>query len=191
MEDACTHCTCNEEHRLTDTPTSPPTAPATIEAPTNYPTVSPTTDPPDSGFLDTYSDKVRVNQVGYLPLATKVGIIVDDSADALEWQVQDASGSVVLSGTTAVYGDDGASGDHVHQADFSPLSDLGAYRLVVARIGGSLEFRVAPILYPNLLHKAMNYFYFHCIGIEVEGKHLIDGRYARAALHPGDTCVPP
>ena len=129
--------------------------------------------------------------MGYLRLATKVGIIVDDSTEPIQWQIQDAVGSVVLGGSTAVYGLDGASGDFLHHADFSPLSDLGTYKLVADSIGGSLEFHIAPTLYPDLPHEAINYFYFHRLGTVIEGRHLVDDRYARAALHPDDTSVPP
>ena len=139
-----------------------------------------------------YSSQVRVNQVGYLRFADKVGVVVDPSTSPLDWQIQDSAGNVVEAGSTTVYGNDDASGDHVHQADFSSLQSLGAYKLVVDSIGSSLEFHIAPSLYPNLPHEAMNYFYFHRMGdIDIEGQHLIDDRYARAALHPLDTSVPP
>ena len=169
----------------TANPTNPP-------VPTNPPTLPPTNPPstrsPTLSFNSEYSDKIRVNQVGYLRFATKIGIIVDDSTVPKEFQVQDSSGSVVLASTTDVYGPDGASGDHVHQADFSNLDVLGAYKLVVDGIGASLEFNIAPSLYSDLPHEAMNYFYFHRMGpgMDIKGEHLIDERYAREALHPGD-----
>ncbi len=46
-------------------------------------------------------------------------------------------------------------------------------------------------LLEDLPHEAMNYFYFHRMGEDILSEHLIDGRYARAALHPGDSSVPP
>lgn len=184
-------------------PTSPPTSPVPTATPTNsptieqttlFPTLNPTT-PPSHGdaFDNDYSTKVRVNQVGYLRFATKIGIIVDGYTSPREFQIQDAaSGDVVLAGTTMVYGADGASGDHVHQADFSSLTALGRYSLVVDGIGASLSFNIASSLYPNLPHEAMNYFYFHRMGnLTIERQHLIDDRYAREALHPQDTAVPP
>ena len=155
------------------------------------PSSSPTTRSPTLSFDATYSDLVRVNQVGYLRYATKIGIIVDDSTVSRDFQVQDSTGAVLLTGTTSVYGEDGASEDHVHQADFTGLETLGAYRLVVDGIGSSLEFNIAPNLYPSLPHESMNYFYFHRMGtMDIEAEHLIDGRYARAALHPEDNTVP-
>ena len=69
------------------------------------------------------------------------------------------------------------------------MSDLGAYKLVMDGISGSLKFNIAPILYPNSPLKAMNYFYFHWMGMEIEGQYLIDDRYVRSALHPEDTAV--
>ena len=132
-----------------------------------------------------------MNQVGYLRYATKIGVIVDDSTVSREFQVQDSTGSVLLTGTTSVYGADRASEDNVHQADFTGLETLGAYRLVVGGIGSSLEFSIAPNLYPNLPHESLNYFYFHRMGtMNIEAEHLIDPRYARAALHPEDNAVP-
>lgn len=100
-----------------------------------------------------YSSAVRVNQVGYLRAATKVGVIVSSASTPLEWQVQDDSGSVVLSGLTTPFGLDEASGDKVHQADFSQIEQLGSFRLVVDGVGSSLTFSVAPSLYPNLPHE--------------------------------------
>jgi len=179
-------------------PTSPPTMPQptqkpTVPAPTNKPTTAaPVTQSPHGpSYPANESEFVRVNQVGYLRFATKVGVIVDLSTSPIGWQIQDASGSVVLSGVTTVYGNDSASGDHVHQADFTALNELGAYRLVANGIGSSFEFNIAPSLYPDLPHEAMNYFYFHRMGEDILAAHLIDGRYARAALHPGDSSVPP
>lgn len=132
-----------------------------------------------------------MNQVGYLRYASKVGVIVDSSSTPLEWQIQDAVGAVVLAGLTIPFGFDDASEDEVHQADFSDLEDLGVYKLVVDGIGASLEFAIAPSLYSNLPHEAMNYFYFHRMGPDpILGEHLIDDRYSRAALHPADGAVP-
>ena len=43
---------------------------------------------------------VRVNQVGYLPDGPKDATVVTDATDALPWQLKNAAGTVVASGTT-------------------------------------------------------------------------------------------
>lgn len=134
---------------------------------------------------------VRVNQIGYLLGGTKIGVIVDASTTPMTWEVRDAgTNSVVLSGQTTVYGNDAASGDHLHHADFTSLNALGSYKLVA---GGneSVVFDVAPNLYNDLPYTAMNYFFFHRMGMDVDAGYLDDARFGRAALHPGDTSIPP
>lgn len=197
-DDCCQHAECRPNGQCeSDDPwlqngDNPMTSsPTVLNAPSHSPTPKPTSAGPTLSFDGTYSDKIRVNQVGYLRYANKIGVIVDDSTVAREFQVQDSTGAVLLTGTTSVYGLDGASQDHVHQADFTSLETFGAFKLVVDGIGSSLEFNIAPNLYPDLPHESMNYFYFHRMGtMEIEAEHLIDRWYARAALHPEDDAVP-
>ena len=113
-----------------------------------------------------------MNQVGYLRYATKIGVIVDDSTVSREFQVQDSTGSVLLTGTTSVYGADGASEDNVHQADFTGLETLGAYRLVVGGIGSSLEFSIAPNLYPGKSALVLFCYVNSCVQCEVSNAVL-------------------
>eukprot|EP00804_Cyclotella_cryptica_P004998 CCRYP_018313-RB/>CCRYP_018313-RB protein AED:0.03 eAED:0.03 QI:1251/1/1/1/0.81/0.83/12/1175/1018 len=172
---------------------SPTTLAPETSVPTQLPsTLAPATAAPQvSSFPAHESEFVRVNQLGYLKFATKIGVVIDSSTSPLAWQIQDTSGFVMLNGVTTVYGHDDASGDHVHHADFSSLREIGSYRLVVNSIGASLIFEIAHSLYPELPHDAMNYFYFHRMGQEIPGKHLVDARYARPALHLGDSSLPP
>ena len=149
-------------------------------------------DAPLPSMADPDPSPVRVNQVGYLKDTSKIGVIVSSSTSPISWSVQDATtGVAIASGTTTVYGDDPASGDNVHQADFSSLTDIGSYRLVVNGVGESVVFAVSPSLYTNLPHEAMNYFYFHRMGIDIKKEHLVDDRYDRGAIHPGDNNIPP
>ncbi|QIP84115.1 hypothetical protein GLX30_08760 [Streptomyces sp. Tu 2975] len=135
---------------------------------------------------------VRVNQVGYLTAADKVATVVAASTSPLAWQLRGAgNNAVVASGTTRVHGSDPASGDHVHQADFSSVTRPGDYRLSVDGAGSSVAFTIQDrALYPQLGREAMQYFYFHRMGTSVEGQYLQHSAHAHAALHPGDSSVP-
>ncbi|MFI6079631.1 glycoside hydrolase family 9 protein [Streptomyces sp. NPDC051217] len=134
---------------------------------------------------------VRVNQIGYATGADKIATVVAAARSPLRWQLKDDRGRTVSSGTTRVVGADKASGDHVHQADFSRATGRGVHRLTVAGVGTSVPFTVTPEpLYPDLGREAMRYFYFHRMGTPVKAEHLQHAAHAHAALHPGDNSVP-
>ncbi|MET9108456.1 glycoside hydrolase family 9 protein [Streptomyces zhihengii] len=135
---------------------------------------------------------VRVNQIGYLTGADKIATVVTGASSPLAWELRaTADNALVAAGTTRVHGWDRASGDQVHQADFSAVTRAGEYRLTVASAGTSVPFTVgsAP-LYPRLGQEGMQYFYFHRMGTPVEAQYLQNGAHAHAALHPGDSSVP-
>ncbi|WP_329379588.1 hypothetical protein [Streptomyces sp. NBC_01716] len=88
-------------------------------------------------------------------------------------------------------GADKASGDHVHQADFSGATGEGIRRLTVTGAGTSVPFTVTrKPLYPDLGRQAMQYFYFHRMGTPVKAEHLQHAAHAHTALHPGDNSAP-
>ena len=111
---------------------------------------------------------VKVNQLGYLPRSSKVGVVESSERTPLEWQVVDAAGSVVATGKTRVGGPDAESGDEVHQADFSAVTRPGkGYHLVVdgeASYGFAIDARV----YRPLQKSALNYFYQNRSGTPIE-----------------------
>jgi endoglucanase len=111
---------------------------------------------------------VKVNQLGYLPRSTKVGIVESSAKQPLEWELTDANGSVVASGKTQVGGSDKESGDDVHQADFSSVTRPGkGYHLVVdgtSSYGFSIDARV----YRALELSSLNFFYQNRSGTPIE-----------------------
>ncbi|MFC8074113.1 glycoside hydrolase family 9 protein [Streptomyces sp. NPDC057307] len=142
--------------------------------------------PADSG-----PGPVLVNQIGYATGADKIATVVAAATKPLTWRLKDDKGRTVASGATRVVGADKASGDHVHQADFSRATGQGVRRLTVAGVGTSVAFTVTrKPLYPDLGREAMQYFYFHRMGTPVEAEYLQHAAHAHAALHPGDTSVP-
>src|SRR5262245_5045477 len=72
-----------------------------------------------------HTSDVRLNQVGYLPQASKIAIVESDERSPLAWQVVDAAGGVVASGKTQPRGPDAESGDDVQWADFSSVTRPG------------------------------------------------------------------
>ena len=87
---------------------------------------------------------VRLNQVGYYPNLNKKASYVTDASSPLEFEIRDASGSAVYTGTSTVFGSDpnsgtGAtegdkkkdSGANVHILDFSDFTTPGVYTIFV------------------------------------------------------------
>jgi len=134
---------------------------------------------------DTRTVRVRVNQVGYRPGSTKRASLADGSNDRLPWALRDQSGQVVARGLTWVLGNDPASGDHVHEADFSCVDRVGyGYRL---QIDGhtSVPFSIADDVYDELRREALAFFYRHRSGVQLDQAYAGDD-WAMPAGHPGD-----
>ncbi|WP_277979068.1 glycoside hydrolase family 9 protein [Sphingomonas phyllosphaerae] len=125
---------------------------------------------------------IHLNQIGFLPDASKRAIVADASTTPLPWQVRDVDDVVVATGETVPVGDDAASGDHVHLVDLSRLTEPGAYRLSVAG-ETSRPFVVRADLYAPLAAAALHYFYQTRAGIAIEPRYAGEPRWARPAGH--------
>jgi endoglucanase len=131
---------------------------------------------------------VRVNQTGYLPDAAKVAIVDHEASTPLGWEVRDAKGSVVASGSTRVKGDDAESGDHVHWVDFSEVREPGADFVLVVDGEKSFPFEIGRGLYHQLKYDALAYFYHNRSGIPIEEPY-VDKKHTRHAGHVSDRKV--
>lgn len=133
---------------------------------------------------------IRLNQTGLEALGPKRAVLADPSKDPLDWTLLDASGAVVVQGKTKVFGDDAASGEHVHQIDFSGVRKAGeGYRLKV----GAAESRPFPLrARPDgkLTRAALSFFYQQRASVPIEARFVERPDLARPAGHAPDkaTC---
>ncbi|MEU9291241.1 glycoside hydrolase family 9 protein [Streptomyces sp. NPDC048275] len=129
---------------------------------------------------------VHVNQVGYLPDGPKRATVVTSAAQPLAWQLRNASGVVVASGSTVRTGTgtDTASGQMTQVADFSSYRRAASgYVLVVDGQAGD-PFDIRANLYAGLRSDALAFFYHQRSGTPVEAS-LVGPAYARPAGHLG------
>ncbi|MFZ5897406.1 MAG: glycoside hydrolase family 9 protein [Myxococcota bacterium] len=136
---------------------------------------------------------VAVNQVGYLPRATKIATAKNAAKSPQSWELVDATGKVVANGQTKVFGDDAASGEHVHLIDFTSVKATG--ESFVLRIGNevSYPFDISQNLYEKMKYDALSYFYHNRSGIEIAMPYAGDASLARPAGHLNDKsakCLP-
>jgi endoglucanase len=132
---------------------------------------------------------VLVNQVGYLPNATKIASVKSASTSALDWKLEDAAGKELAAGKTQPFGADKASGDSVHLVDFSAVKSES--RGVVLRVGAdsSHRFDIAADVYDKLRYDALAFFYHNRAGIEITAPYAGDPSLARPAGHLSDKQV--
>ncbi|MCX5335896.1 glycoside hydrolase family 9 protein [Streptomyces sp. NBC_00140] len=138
---------------------------------------------------------VRVNQVGYLPDGPKRATVVTTSTQSLTWQLRNASGTVVSSGSTTPRGADTPSGQSVQVADFSSYQGTGSGYVLTVDGSNSDPFDIRANLYDALRSDAMAFFYHQRSGIAIDAS-LVGSAYAHPAGHlgvtpnKGDTSVP-
>lgn len=132
---------------------------------------------------------IAVNQLGYLPRAIKVATAKNAATSPQKWDLVDANGKVVESGETKVFGNDGASGEHVHLIDFTRTKATGEN--FVLRIGNdvSYPFDIATNIYDRLKYDALAFFYQNRSGIEITMPYAGDPSLVRPAGHLSDKAV--
>ena len=133
---------------------------------------------------------IRLNQLGVEASGPKRAVLADPSTTPLAWTLRDAKGAAVASGQTRVFGDDAASGEHVHQIDFASFKGRGdGYRLVVGR-AESHPFSIGGRRYGALKADALGFFYQNRAGVPIEARFVQRPDLARPAGHVSDkaTC---
>ena len=132
---------------------------------------------------------IRLNQVGVLESAGKLAVLPEASTTPLTWTLEDRNGRVVLSGKTIVVGPDAASGESLHQIDFSAAPAGYGYRLKTGQ-RVSRPFAIDAHPYGRLKRDALAFFYQNRSGVAIEARNGDDPKLARPAAHAPDraTC---
>ncbi|MQY16130.1 Cellulase 1 [Streptomyces sp. RB5] len=149
--------------------------------------------PPEVYEPDT-GPRVRVNQVAYTPHGPKNATVVTEATEPLPYELKNADGDVVKSGTTTPRGTDASSGQNVHSIAFTDFDTSGAGYTLTADGETSRPFDIGTEAYDRLRLDAAKFYYTQRSGIAISDE-LRPG-YGRAAGHigvapnTGDTEVP-
>ncbi|NNU15285.1 glycosyl hydrolase [Parvularcula sp. ZS-1/3] len=135
---------------------------------------------------------VFANQHGYLTNGAKGATVVTDATSALEWDLLNASGSVVADGTTTTFGADDASGETVQKIDFSAFATAGMG--YVLRVDGvdSEPFDIDADVYDALRTDSAAFFYHQRVSTPIEAQY-VGAALSRPTAHDPDsgTCFGP
>jgi len=111
--------------------------------------------------------RIKVDQVGYLPRASKVAMV--NATTATTFAVKRASNdTTAFQGLCGPPAFDADTGDSVQAADFSKLAESGTYYLEVPGVGRSWTFSIGPDVYSRTYYLAMRAFYGQRCGIAVD-----------------------
>jgi endoglucanase len=126
--------------------------------------------------------EIRVDQVGYLPTAPKVALVVSRAAGDTFVVRRSAGGASALQGRLGAARDDADSGDRVLAADFSALREPGTYYLEVGGVGRSVDFEIGDAVYARALRLSWRWFYGQRCATAVDLAPEYPG-YTHAACH--------
>jgi endoglucanase len=133
----------------------------------------------------TDTSRIRLNQVGFLPEASKIAVVPNVEVGEF-WLISADTRAEVMRGPLSQSRSWDMSGDTVKIADFSAFNKPGRYKIRVTGAGDSHPFTIGNEAYDELLTGAMRYYYFNRAGAPIEKEYA--GAFARAAGHP-DTLV--
>jgi endoglucanase len=133
----------------------------------------------------TFSDAIRINQLGFYPNSVKQFVIAN--VDANEFQILNDKNEVVYDGNLLNNGFWEASGEQVMLGDFSALTNEGTYTVVVDGTLQSYPFEIKKEVYGEALNAAIKSFYFQRASMPIEAEY--GGVFARESGHPDDNCA--
>ncbi|SNT64599.1 endoglucanase [Asanoa hainanensis] len=143
---------------------------------------------PDTG------PRVRVNQVGYLLKGPKNATLVTEATTPVPWQLRNAAGKVVATGSSTPRGVDASSGQNVQSISFTSYARKGTGFTLVADGETSRPFDIGTDFYERLRIDALKFYYTQRSGVAIDD--ALRPGYGRPAGHvgvapnQGDTAVP-
>lgn len=130
------------------------------------------------------SDKILINQIGYLPDEKKRVVLKGENMPDSFHVVREDDGETVFSSYLMGQQYDAASGEECAYGDFSSCSEPGMYYIVAGEWGRSYSFPIGDAVYHEVLQDALRVFYAQRCGSRLDGQYA--GKYAHEACHMED-----
>ncbi|MFC0514832.1 glycoside hydrolase family 9 protein [Mucilaginibacter angelicae] len=133
---------------------------------------------------DTTSKPIRLNQIGFYPVAVKRAIVLSDKEG--DFFIQTIQRQTVFTGKLKTSLKPNFAGHVVQSADFSAFTKPGRYILYVPSVGYSYPFEVKASVHKAVASASIKAYYFMRSGTPLPEKYA--GKWHRAGGHP-DTVV--
>lgn len=123
---------------------------------------------------------IRMNQMGFLPYASKIAAIVDVN-NAQQFEILNDKKQVVYSGSLTAAKEWSQSGEKVQIADFTPFTNTGIFTLRIKNGAESYPFVINTHAYYEVNNAIAKAFYLNRASIDILPQYA--GKYARKAGH--------
>ncbi len=130
------------------------------------------------------SDKIRIDQCGYLPSSEKMAFLV---APGTDFAVYDSDFDVVYRGKVSEPEYWAEAGDTIRKIVFSEVTAPGEYMIAVDDSILSYPFVIADTAYSDALAKALKAYYYNRASMPIEPAY--GGKWARPEGHPDDSVL--
>ncbi|MFH6984578.1 glycoside hydrolase family 9 protein [Marinoscillum luteum] len=137
-------------------------------------------------LAQTAPGNIRLNQVGFLPEAQKIAVVVGSSQSAFE-VIKNSNSAVVFSGTLSASKYWSKSEEDVKIADFSDFKTRGTYRLKLGNGDLSHPFKIADDVLLDLTSATIKAYYYNRASMELTEEFA--GVYNRPLGHPDNAVV--
>lgn len=138
------------------------------------------------GLAQTAPGNIRLNQVGFLPEAQKIAVVVGSSQSAFE-VIKNSNSAVVFSGTLSASKYWSKSEEDVKIADFSDFKTRGTYRLKLGNGDLSHPFKIADDVLLDVTSATIKAYYYNRASMELTEEFA--GVYNRPLGHPDNAVV--
>lgn len=129
---------------------------------------------------DAGKDKIRLNQIGFYPNASKIAVVLINKKGNFTLQAEDKK--VVYKGQLKKSGQPDFAGQYTWIADFSAFSKPGKYVINVPGLGTSYPFSISRNVHQQVADATIKAFYFMRASTPLLEKYA--GKWHRAMGHP-------
>ena len=126
------------------------------------------------------SSKIRLNQIGFYPDASKIAVITDDNAG--DFVIKTLSGEVIFKSKLSAPHKSEFSPKVTRIADFSGVTKPGKYVLNLPGIGDSYTFEIKNEAFNGLTKALIKGFYFQRMSTPITPEFA--GKWSHAEGHP-------
>src|ERR1035437_8469878 len=132
------------------------------------------------------ASKIRLNQIGFFPHASKVAVITDDKAS--DFVIKSVtSGEIVFKSKLSAPHKSEFSPEVTRIADFSAVTKPGIYELNLPGEGDSYTFEINPRVFNNLTKALIKGYYFQRMSTPITPEFA--GKWSRATGHPDNQVI--